>query len=169
MFAVLRDWRQADHRDAIIVFGDGVETDLYLSLCRALAAFATPLRVRFRPHPWERDRVAGLKDPQFSVDIESDLYRSLASAAAVVGEASTALYESAGLVTHVIVWDTPKSRFYLGAHPFFRLTAAADLPGILATPEPTTALPNDLWAPDWRGRFLSFVDGVLTRGPSPRA
>jgi hypothetical protein len=159
---VLGEWRPADRRETIVVLGDGVETDRYLGLCRDLAANAGSLSVRFRPHPWERGRVSGLTDPLFTLDRELDLYHSLASAAAVVSEASTALYEAAGLVPHVIVWDTSKSRFYLGEHPFSRLADAADLTALLDEPEPAQTLLDQLWAPDWRPRFLAQMD-ALTR------
>jgi hypothetical protein len=158
---VLSAWRPAEHRDALLVLGDGVETDLFLSFCRELARTAGPLKVRFRPHPAERAKVARLTDPAVEIDREPDLYRSFATTTALIGESSTALYEGTGLIPRVAVWDTPKSRFYLGEHPFPRLTSADQLPAFLAGPETSSDLLNELWATDWRRRFVSWIEDRL--------
>lgn len=159
----LRAWRPEAIRTTVVVLGDGVETDAYLALCRRLAArLRPPLRVVFRPHPLERASVARGGDPGVSVDDASDLYGSLAAAQAVVGEASTALFEAVGLVPRIFVWDTDKSRFYLGDHPFERFADADELIERLARSDdgsPRADVTEAMWADDWQDRFMRFVDG----------
>lgn len=157
----LRTWRPDPFRTTVVVLGDGVETQAYLALCRRLAPIVpASLRVVFRPHPVERARVVIAADPDVVIDDTPDLYGSLAGAEAVIGEASTALFESVGLVPRVFVWDTDKSRFYLGDHPFERFTDPGEVAGMLATQDPRQ-LPSDssdaMWADDWQGRFLRYV------------
>jgi hypothetical protein len=157
----LRNWRPDPVRTRVIVLGDGIETEAYVALCRRLAGIVpSPLRVVFRPHPLERARFVSTADPGVVIDEEIDLYGSLASAQAVLGEASTALFEAVGLVPRILVWDTDKSRFYLGDHPFERFTDPGEVKDLLANKD-TGQLSSDstdtVWADDWRGRFLRFV------------
>jgi hypothetical protein len=157
----LRTWRPDSARTQVVVLGDGVETEAYLALCRRLMSIvAPPLRVVFRPHPLERPRVAGGGDRSVAIDNTPDLYASLAAARAVVAEASTALFEAVGLVPGIFVWDTDKSRFYLGDHPFQRFADPTELAGLLATGDPDRLRPDvtdAIWAEDWQGRFLRYV------------
>lgn len=172
----LRSWRAEPTRSTVLVLGDGVETEAHLALCRRLSAgLPSPLRVVFRPHPLERAAL-GTSAPGVDVDPTSDLYDSLASAQAVVGEATTALFEALGLVPRIIVWDTDKSRFYLGDHPFERFADAAELIETLAATDGGSArvdLAEAMWADDWQGRFSRFVadhgvsDGVQAARPAP--
>lgn len=163
----LRSWRGQPVRSTVVVLGDGVETESYLALCRRLAAgVRSPLEVVFRPHPLERGRVVdNTSTAGVRIDVESDLYSSLASAEVVIGEASTALFEAVGLVPRIFVWDTAKSRFYLGDHPFERFADAAELVELLAADEPgrvQQALTDALWADDWKERFQGFIDRSAT-------
>jgi hypothetical protein len=158
----LRDWSPGVIRRTVLVLGDGIETDAYLTFCQTLgAAVPAGLDVVFRPHPMERARVVGRQ--AVSVDAGADLYESFRSAHAVVGEASTGLFEAVGLVDRIFVWDTVKSRFYLGDHPFARFEDAAGLAELLRSreagmTEPTFA--DAMWAKDWRRRFSDFVANV---------
>ncbi|MBT8495758.1 MAG: hypothetical protein KJO07_22100 [Deltaproteobacteria bacterium] len=143
----------------ILVLGDGIDTDGYLQTCRELAELVPEWTIRFRPHPLERARVpAG--DHNFEIDPEPDIYASLASCECVVGEMSTALFEAAGITPRVLVWNTPKSRFTLGDHPFETFDDLRDLRACLVSPA-RGALPpatiDSIWAPDWRQRFREFV------------
>ncbi len=158
---MLARWRPAAVRDLVLVLGDGVETGMYLDLCRKLAATVPEsVHVTFRPHPQERARVARVRGEPFAIDKEPDLYHSFARAAVVVGEASTAIYEAVGLIPRVCVWDTPKSRFYLGDHPFGRFAAPHELADLLATAgtgEVREEIANAIWATDWCPRFRAHL------------
>ena len=156
----LKSWRPAVDRNRLIVLGDGIDTEAYLALSRQLAALVgPPLEVLFRPHPLERARVDESGAGSASVDRTPDLYESLRSASGVIGEASTALFEAIGIVPRVFVWDTPKSRFYLGDHPFERFAVGEQLATMLALPDPSGLGPaEDIWADRWEERFLGFVD-----------
>ena len=147
-------------RESVVVLGDGFETQAHLDLCDQLAeVLPAPMRVVFRPHPRERTKVSDMNATP--VDDEPDLYSTFAGAAAVVAEASTALFEAVGLVPLVAVWDTSKSRFYLGPHDFPRISHADDLVALLAQgvgKEPARA--SETWAPDWERRFRAYLDHV---------
>jgi hypothetical protein len=93
------------------------------------------------------------------IDESPDLYASLGTAVAVIGETSTALFEAIGIVPRVFVWDTPKSRFYLGDHPFERFAGVEELAAMVAVPRAATRVPaDDVWAEGWDERFQRFVD-----------
>jgi hypothetical protein len=99
------------------------------------------------------------------IDRESDLYSSFANAQAVVAETSTALFEALGLVERVFAWDTPKSRFYLGSHPFESALDAYDFVARLAGPKPSDAAASaSLWADDWESRFQEFLGRAIHPG-----
>lgn len=164
---MLTRWRPAPVRDLVLVLGDGVETGMYLDLCGKLAATVPgSFHVTFRPHPQERARVAQVRGEPFAVDTERDLYHSFARAAVVVGEASTAIYEAVGLVPNVFVWDTPKSRFYLGDHPFGRFATSDELADLLATAgsgQVREEISNAIWAANWRSRFQGRLASLGSR------
>ncbi len=163
--AVLRHWSPRPDRRTILVLGDGVETDAHIEFAARVASLASgSSRVVFRPHPLEAHR-AQQRGLGVEVDRESDLYSSFANAQAVVAESSTALFEALGLVPRVFAWDTPKSRFYLGSHPFEPALDPADLVARLAGPPPSDAPASaSLWADDWESRFREFLGRVLHPG-----
>jgi hypothetical protein len=162
---VLRHWTPRSGRRNILILGDGVETEAHITFAAEVARFAAgSSQVVFRPHPLEAHRVQ-VRGLGVALDRESDLYASLANAQAVVAESSTALFEAVGLVPRVFAWDTPKSRFYLGSHPFESALEPADLVGRLAEPRPSDALAGaSLWADDWESRFREFLGRVHQLG-----
>jgi hypothetical protein len=161
----LRSWTPSPSRGHVLVLGDGVETQAYLQFCRELALQVPPhLEVVFRPHPAERSRVGVTRSVR--IDETRDLYASLAGVDAVVGEATTVLFEAVGLVRKIFVWDTAKSRFYLGEHPFARFsdaTGLADLLKATATGTVQDDLAQSLWATEWRGNLEQFLAGHARR------
>lgn len=159
---VLRTWAMGQIRATVLVLGDGVETRSYLDLCARLAELVPPsYKVAFRPHPLERMVVSGLPQGEVRIDTNPDLYGSLASAHAVIGEASTGLFEAVGIVPRVCVWDTAKSRFYLGDHPFERFGEPSELLASLVADHAGShvgALAETTWAGEWERRFRQFID-----------
>ena len=120
---------------------------------------------RVQAPPIERARVDHDPGRSFSIDTEPDLYASFALAEAIVAEASTGLFEAVGLVPRIFVWDTAKSRFYLGEHPFAAIAEPEDLSMGSRRPPGAAYLPASSKAcgPDWQLRFLDF-----TRDPGGR-
>jgi hypothetical protein len=163
--AVIRHWSPRPDRRSIVVIGDGVETDAHIAFAARVASLVPgSSRVVFRPHPLEAHRVPE-RGLGVEVDRESDLYSSLSNAHAIVAESSTVLFEALGLVPRVFAWDTPKSRFYLGSHPFEKALDPADLVARLAEPRPSDAAAGaSLWADDWERRFREFLERVLDPG-----
>ncbi len=152
----------------VLVLGDGIETLLYMSLAERLAArLAGRFQVVFRPHPLEREAVlAKYGAPGASavrIDPHVDLYDALRGAHAVVSELSTGLFEAVGLVDHIFIWDTPKSRFTFPRHPF---AAFQDADHLAMQLEKNTASAWNadevarIWQPDWRTQYLRFLASV---------
>ncbi|WP_168626447.1 MULTISPECIES: hypothetical protein [unclassified Cryobacterium] len=75
--------------------------------------------VRFRPHPSERAVLSSrygrmLAEPGLHVDDNADVYESLSTARAVVGTASTVLFEALAMGCQVFVRDSPYTDYYVG-------------------------------------------------------
>jgi hypothetical protein len=162
-------------RRNILVLGDGIETELYLQFCHELAKLLSDSYcVIFRPHPLERHRILGMREPVsegFTIDHVSDIYLSLAEAHAVIAEVSTGLFDAVGLVDRIFVWNTAKSRFSLPEHPFSSFHSAPDLARKLLDfhgDGPPSVDPEEIWASDWQPRFKGFIDGVFSSNSQRR-
>lgn len=163
---VLANWRAAPRSD-VLVLGEGVDRDYYLDVCRRLASLVPArFRVVFRPHPLERhhfaDALSRSKWSGISIDANDDIYASFRTAAAVIGESSTALFEAAGLVDRIFVLDSDKSRFSLPDHPFARFTDLGEIEHLLRREQAVGSQINGdaLWAPGWRARYSNFLQSV---------
>lgn len=148
----------------ILILGDGVETRMYLDLAHRLADSLGPAwRVVFRPHPMERSEV-GVGDSierNVFLDFNSDIYAAFRTAHAVVSEVSTGLFEAVGVADRILIWDTPKARFYYPEHPFAFFTDAADLTDKINDGKTGILEMQDLdriWAPNWKENYLRFID-----------
>jgi hypothetical protein len=155
---VLRSWRPADLRTDVLVLGDGIQTTRYIDFCRALSdQLRRDHRVVFRPHPMEAAAVPRDSQP-FDVDARPELYDSFASASAVIGEASTALFEAIGLVKHVCVWRSDRSRNYVGAELFQEFASVDEVASIVrGESTPVNAPAAAVWATNWRDRFVQYA------------
>lgn len=156
----------------VLILGDGRELQAHLDLCRALVTrLPAGWEVLFRPHPEERRAVLAMDSAAFAgfgLDRESDIYASLSQSEAVVAELSTGLFDGVGLARRIFVWDTPKSRFGLPAHPFARFADASGLANALQAPQEGDLTPEQresIWASDWRMRFSEFL---AASGVAPR-
>ena len=126
--------------------------------------------VLFRPHPAERDAVdqrypgiaarAGVE-----VDVNADVYESLAHTRVVVGVASTVLFEAAAFGCEVIVRDSEFSAAIVGDAFGTPLRTAADVAARvrrIATGAVGSVEPDPhLWAPDPVGRYRRWLPDRL--------
>lgn len=103
----------ADRPSEVLVVSSVGEPEQTSAFVVGLAA-ALPggWRVRFRPHPSERQAVAErypavLAHADVAIDAELDVYDSLAASRIVVGVASTVLFEAVAMGCRVFVRDTP--------------------------------------------------------------
>jgi len=92
-------------------------TDAFVVDLRAM--LGADWRVVFRPHPGERDesgeRYPRLSaDPTVMIDDNADVYESLKSATAVVGEASTVLFEARAFGCRVIARESAFAENVIG-------------------------------------------------------
>lgn len=111
----------ADERpQRVLVVSSATEPAATEALVLDLVAALPPgWSVGFRPHPAERAEVdrryprlrgaAGVE-----LDLDADLYGSLTGVRAVIGTASTVLYEALALGCRVFVIDSPKGPYYVG-------------------------------------------------------
>lgn len=164
-----RHSRGSTHSGRILVIGDGTETARYLDVCATLAsALPKRFRVVFRPHPQERSaaqRMLAGRSSSFEVDVEPDVYATLADVEVVIGELSTVLFEAVGYARRIFVWDTPKGIFAIPEHPFERFTSLEQLVETIAVEQQDDASWNasraeELWAQGWHDRFSSFMNSL---------
>lgn len=154
----------------ILVLGEGIETEMSVDLAIFLSENLTGWRVVFRPHPLERANLINLltrkKIGKVVVDQNLDIYNAFCNAHVVVGEVSTGLYEALGLADRVLIWDTPKSRFFYRTHPFASFIDANDL--LEKIKDGNTGLldiqsVHSVWADDWEGNYKNFLKQYTER------
>lgn len=152
----------------ILLLGDGIEFSLYLSLAKELDSLLKGrYRVVVRPHPLERvkvyethpDGMAG----NVTIDRNRDIYESFGSAYVVAGEVSTGLFEAAGIVPKVLLWETSKARFSYPVHPFSAFSDVQQFAAAILAPEggQLSVVQDDIWAPDWRGNYRRYLEHAL--------
>jgi hypothetical protein len=160
----------AERAKTLVVIGGGHEPDeTAAATLRARAALPADWRVLFRPHPFERptvrERYRSLIGVEgIELDLESDVLETLGRARAVLGTASTVLYEAIGLGCEVIVRRSERlSGLFVDLSalpepiadgPALTTRVAALAAGPAAVDE--SAL-EALWSPDPRTRFASFA------------
>ena len=151
----------------IMVLGDGIETERYLSLCKTLVEeFGAKHRVVFRPHPLERAhvlRLHGRKTGDVAIEWEMGICEAFEAAEIVVSEISTGLFEAVGLANRIFLWDTPKATFCYPHHPFATFSDADDLVAKIQDGESgrvDVSTAEDFWAPNWKENYLAFLESV---------
>lgn len=157
------------NRNQILLLGDGIETNLYLNLASKVVDMVRVQRMQvvFRPHPFEREKAKSMLLPEgVQLDTHSDIYASLSESCVVISELSTGLFEAAGLVEKVLLWETDKSRFAFPEIPFMSFSTMDELESILndkhsVEKESSTVPPNELWEVNWKQNYLRFVEGVV--------
>lgn len=155
-------------QDVILILGDGIEFDNYIQIAHHIRGRVSSLgcRVVLRPHPMERDLVLrryGKRAGDVVIDAEGTIYQAFASAKAVLSEVSTGLFEACGLVEHIWVLETPKSRFSVPHHPFVSISSLEELDRVVdgvdrvAAP---TVVPTSLWKRGWAQNYAGFLNDV---------
>lgn len=131
--------------------------------------------IKFRPHPKERrvvvERYSGLVTAQgVEIDSEPDVYVSLAASAAVIGMASTVLFEARAFGCRVIVRDSPQREYYVGTQfgaPIKDESDIAELARLIndgtAFRHEASAPDHDMWAPDAKNRIQEWVEEACSR------
>jgi hypothetical protein len=127
-------------------------------------------RVRFRPHPVERptvvERYPALAAAGVEFDLDTDVYRSLRSTRAVVGYASTVLWEALAMGCHVVVRDSSFTEYKIDRTVFPTVVGDDDeLDAVItrladaSAPTLDSAVLDSVWAPDSRTLFRNFAAG----------
>jgi len=165
----------ASERERIlVVVGGGHEPEeTAQATLAARAALPADWQVLFRPHPFERPTVreryrAIVGVPGIGIDLEPDVLTTLSRARAVLGTASTVLYEAVGLGCEVIVRRSERlSTLFVDVSALPE--PVADGPELAARiaalgegePVIDEALLHALWAPGPRARFTEFAAPFL--------
>jgi len=152
--------------DYVLLASTGVGPEFYLAVVQDLLRVLPPsVQLKFRPHPGERKvavatYAALLADARVSLDDESDVYRSVAGAALVVGDITTLMFEAIGLGVPTRVIDCEIARRRMPTS-IFRFLDCAEVPALLAQQAQAAvrddALQEHVWASDWRARYREFV------------
>lgn len=158
-------------RQDILLLSDGIEFDLYLRLAKSLNTLPElqNYRIVLRPHPMEREAIMQQFPKsmlgEIMLDFSRDVYQSFASASAVLGEVSTALFEAVGLVDKIFIWKTPKSQFSYPEHPFLTFSDAREfLDGFLQKEvRLTDTVVKTIWAEHWQKNYSSYLEKVLKK------
>ena len=160
-------------RKYILILGDGIETELYLDLAKHVAEIARRrcMPVFFRPHPIERDRAKQMGFPLgVELDENSDVYQSFALASTVISELSTGLFEAAGLVDRVVIWNTAKARFAFPELPFPSFTSFSELDDSRFIRNQAEACiigshiaKSKTYAENWQLNYKNFVESVISK------
>ncbi len=162
-----------DQQAAILFVSASIDIDLYRRFLAGLAGrLPAGVRLRFRPHPRERDTLDSYGDlfdrHGIEVDREPLAYQSVADADVIIGDVSTLLYEALVFDKPILLLDHPESRKYIapGLFPFVTDPAEvlAYLDGRGAAPAVTA---EDIWASDWRARYLGFLAEAGYQALSP--
>lgn len=156
-------------KNQLLVLGDGIETELYLELASKVFRIigGKGMNVVFRPHPFERERIKSFALPSgVQLDSNTDIYSSLKQSRVVISELSTGLFEAVGLVDQILLWKTDKSMFAFPEIPFVSFSSIDELESLLNDKslfdEVYKTIPShELWEPNWRQNYLSFVEGVV--------
>lgn len=106
-------------REVLVVSSVGNPRETSIFCARLRETLPDDWLVRFRPHPSERsvidDRYPDLTCADgIVIDRSDDVYLALAQARAVIGVASTVLFEAAGMGCMVYVRDTPYAKYIVG-------------------------------------------------------
>lgn len=150
-------------RKAILVLGDGIETEHFLAISAGLVepAGRLGLEVVFRPHPAERPELIAAPEklpPGVQLDCNADIYEAFMSALAVVSEVTTGTFEALGVVPHVFVRDSGNVRFHYPDNPFAVFTSAEDLCSRIGlSANGSTTQSSAMWADDWELRYAEFL------------
>ena len=126
--------------------------------------------IRFRPHPSERASI-GTRYPQLAgqdgieIDPHSDVYDSLSSARAVIGTASTVIYEAVPFGTEVFVRQSPHTDYYAGTlfgRTFDDVSGPSEIARQLdeGTPEHSSIDGAALWSPDAAVNVRNWVSSA---------
>lgn len=154
----------------LLILGNGIETELYIDFASRIYRLIAGqgVVVEFRPHPFERERIKSSALPSgVCLDVNPDIYSSLRDSRIVISELSTGLFEAAGLVDKVLLWNTERSRFAFPELPFDSFSTEDELQSILcddfSSRDDSRLIPaNELWEPNWEQNYMRFVEGAIS-------
>ncbi|MCK8477080.1 hypothetical protein [Microbacterium aurugineum] len=109
----------AERENIVLIASSITDPEATTSLILALRKKLPDWRLRFRPHPSERatlaERYPSLIDVDaVEIDPHDDLYASLPDCRAVIGVASTVLFEAASFGCDILVRRSPFTEYYVG-------------------------------------------------------
>ena len=163
-------------RSEVLVVSSTADPDEMSQFVHTLRRHLNPSwTVRFRPHPTERPIFAQRYPTMLSaqgivLDDHADVYESLRTAAAVIGVASTVLFEAPAFGCRVYVRDSPMIDHYVGDRFGSPIATEADLVALARrinsrefVDDPLHVTGNELWMPGALTNFQSWLEDRLQR------
>lgn len=153
---------------AVLILGDGIDTEKYLTLASELAKqlFPKGIRTIFRPHPLERSSIAGIYSSgeySFEIDQSPSIHEAFKNCTCVISEISTGLFDALGRIDRIFAWRTPKSYFSFPKLPFEEFKTADELVALVQNPQKgrvAEELTPRIWAENWEERYQKFIQSI---------
>jgi hypothetical protein len=171
--AAATPWDERE-RDVLVV-SSVVDPEGTSTFVAALAgALPEGWRVSFRPHPSERATLATryprlVTHARVAIDENADVYDSLRASRAVIGVASTVLFEALAFGCRVFARESPTSDYYVGHLFGDRVHGVADIPRLVADlASPAVPLSPALVTSIWKPRAVENFTTWLESGLRPR-
>lgn len=148
----------------VLVISQGDCTERMVSLTETLAGLLPQRRFVFRLHPAEVpfvERYQRLRAiANVAISDSGDLYDCFPGADAVIGPASTAMFEAAGCDIPIFIDDNRTSDLFVPPDLGRRFSSAASLAPLLGS-KPQPASPGQRYfADDWQASYRAFVERV---------
>lgn len=172
--AVAKNTTPVPQRSEVLVVSSTTNPDATSNFVLALRHnLSRDLMVTFRPHPSERSsatqRYSRLHNAEgITIDQRPDVYEALGTAKAVVGVASTVLFEARAFGCHVFVRQSPMTDLYVGDRfgPAFSdedVEMLACKINNLEVSDGAILLDADLWSKGAVPNFSKWLDTVTVR------
>lgn len=150
----------------IVVIGIGENTEGYIELTKYIKDNLPTYDVKFRPHPGEKNIVIKKMEQmgiEINLDVNDEIYKTLSETSFVVGEASTVLFEAAGIVKNILVWNTAYTKAYMPNHPFETFETKEDLLTRITNRNTlhNVGFGEELWSIDWNINYRRVIHGLL--------
>ena len=148
---------------SFLILSDDTEFGKYLNLAVSLKELSNAATIMIRPHPLEKEEVIkkfGVNNQGIRIDDSDDLYLRLAESETVIGEISTALFESIGLAERIFAKRNYINSFYMPDCPFELFETVEELLSKLRDDtcgKISIDAATSMWASDWELNYRSFI------------
>lgn len=140
----------------------------FIPFIKSVAAHFPQKHIIVRHHPSYKELFvnSGIADiKNIIIDHNSDIYKTFSQASIVIGESSTALFEALALGKRVyVLGQSPVTKSIFSGVPVTYFITPEELLELIAersTGKITPELQHAFFCPDWKQRYLAFLDKHL--------